>query len=1189
MIRTRSLAVSSLVFAAACAAGVSAAPPDGNPAPPGDAADPGDAGSPGLVDPPSPNEPAAVTLGMTILARDGAGSPRLMRSIVPRAGLAGMTPAGAARDHVAAIAQLWVKQAPAMTLIDRGTQQLRNGATVIKLAQAVDGIPVHDSELHVLLYADSSLAAVSGTLLPSIAKPRFVSSPSDALGHALDQLYGAQRAQAAITELGDRAGWQQLAVAAVPGMKITTARARRELIQLGTAIVPGWSLEVAGTAPADPLGDPSMPAITAHRLLVTDGEGRVVGDTDLVRSDAFTYRVFAEKLGNRRPFDGALADFSPHPTGLPDGSSPGFATTNLAVMDSFNQLFDKWLPDDASTTSGNNVTAFADLDGSGDFTPGDIRPEVHSRRVLSYTYDTSAGPLSAVDQSKAATVNSFFVTNWLHDWWYDSGFTEATGNAQADNYGRGGLDGDPLILHAQDGATAGSRNNAFMTTPDDGASPEMHMFLWTPGTATALTTPAGVIASFAFAAGPQTFNLTADIAAAVDATAPIGDACQPITSAVAGKIAVVTFSGVCGSLATVNNAKAAGAIGIILIDGALDVPRGFAGSAAANIPGLAIGKTDGAALLAALAIGPIRVTLSSEPNGPERDGDLDNTVVAHEWGHYLHLRLTSCGAAQCGGMSEGWGDFNALLLMLREGDHREGTYAMGPYATADGTFDSAYFGIRRFPYSIDHKKNDLRFRHIADASPLPTETPGGGGGPNSEVHNAGEVWASMLWEAYNILIDAHDVPTARRRMSDYVVAGLLMTPPNATFTEGRDAILAAASALDTDDMTLMAAAFAGRGAGSCAVSPSNEAAGNAGLVESDTLAAKLEVDSMTLIDDGVSCDHDGVLDPGESGQLRVTLANSGIVAAENVSVTASTGNAGVRLGAPIKLAAMVPFSSVELAIPVTVLASAPRNANITINLAITGDDTCDRNGVSVALHVMTGVDEAAAAARVDHVETAQTPWTVTGDNAGVWARAIEATGNHVWFGKNAGFPSDTQLVSPALITSTTEPFVVKLSHSYNLEGTPGTLFDGGVIEVSSDAGATWADVTTLGVDPGYSGILGTTGGNPLGGRAAFSGISPGFPARQLLTLNFGSKLAGKSVQLRFRIGTDLNTAASGWNIDDVDISGITNTPFPALVPEPSTCTARQAPLDASAVLASHGAPATSLRPFDSVCVLYNQP
>src|SRR5213075_791027 len=182
------------------------------------------------------------------------------------------------------------------------------------------------------------------------------------------------------------------------------------------------------------------------------------------------------------------------------------------------------------------------------------------------------------------------------------------------------------------------------------------------------------------------------------------------------------------------------------------------------------------------------------------------------------------------------------------------------------------------PYSIDTAKNALRFRHIADENELPTTTPqgpGGSGNPNSEVHNQGEIWATMLWEVFNVLIDAHDVPIARRRMSDYIVAGLLLTPPEATFTEGRDGILAAASALDSDDMILMAAAFAGRGAGSCAVSPSVDSLTNAGVVESGTLAGKLSVSGVSLTDDLASCDHDGYLDPGESGNLHVIVANNG--------------------------------------------------------------------------------------------------------------------------------------------------------------------------------------------------------------------------------------------------------------------------------------------------------------------------
>src|SRR5581483_7620873 len=227
--------------------------------------------------------------------------------------------------------------------------------------------------------------------------------------------------------------------------------------------------------------------------------------------------------------------------------------------------------------------------------------------------------------------------------------------------------------------------------------------------------------------------------------------------------------------------------------------------------GLAIGKTDEQALLAAIAAGPVNIELTSQVAGVERDGDLDNTVVGHEWGHYLHHRLANCGGAgsqQCAGMSEGWADFNAMMMEAREGDNRDGTFAEGIYALSDGvTPDVGYFGIRRFPYSRDQTKNALSFRHIDDANPLPTGMPGHPGGANSEVHNTGEVWASMMWEAFNVIADAHGVEVARRRMADYIVAGLQLTPTNATFTEQRDAILTAANAMDSDDALVMAGAF----------------------------------------------------------------------------------------------------------------------------------------------------------------------------------------------------------------------------------------------------------------------------------------------------------------------------------------------------------------------------------------------
>jgi hypothetical protein len=954
------LTIASVVFAAACTAGSSPAPPSGT----------GNPGGPGGGASAPSTEQIAVSLGVSILSSDALGVPRLIQAFRPRAVVAGMAPEAAARDHVAALAPLWVKQAPAMALVSRGTQALRSGATVVKLAQQIGGVVVDQGELHVMLHPDGSLAAVSGSLLPAVAAPSFASSPGAALDRALDRQFGSARVRPAIADLGDDAGWRKLEVAPDPQLRVTDARARRVLASDGSAQVAAWELEVVGDAPPDPLSDPSIPRPSARRYLVSDRSGQIISDSDLTQNDAFVYRVWAETTGNRRPIDSPLTDFSPHPTGFPDGSTPSFSVpSNLVVMEAFNGPVDRWLPDDATTTSGNNANAFSDLDDTGTFTAGDVRPEVKSGRVLNYRYDTSVEPLATPDQIKAGVVNAFFLVNWMHDWWYDSGFTEVTGTAQVDNYGRGGIAGDPLIISSQAGANLGLRDNATMSTPADGRSPRMRVFVFTTSTISALATPTGTVRTEGVSAPPHSFDLTGTVALGSDAVAPINDGCQPLTTDLTGKIALITFSGVCGSAATVNNAKAAGAIGVILADGALDDPRAFAGSAAANIPTLAIGKTDGETLAAAIAAGPVTVELTSAPFGVERDGDLDGGVAGHEWGHYLHHRLAVCSRGQqCGGMSEGWGDFNWLLTQIREGDARDGTYAQGSYADFDGTANSGYFSIRRFPYSSDRTKNPLSFRHIADDAVLPTGIPTRpNGGANSEVHNTGEVWALMMFEAFQALIDQHGTQIARRRMTDYAAAGLMLTPPEATFTEARDAILAAASALDSDDMLLIAAAFAGRGAGSCAVAPSNAVRTNIGVIESGTLAGKFELGAPSLGDDVVSIDHDGVLDPGESGLLRITIANGGAVAAENVRVTATTVNTGVKIGAPIALPLLPPFASVDLAIPVSLAGSAPANTPLVITLKVVGDQTCTRDGVTVVATLPSGsasaVESPAIAAR----------------------------------------------------------------------------------------------------------------------------------------------------------------------------------------------------------------------------------
>jgi len=134
------------------------------------------------------------------------------------------------------------------------------------------------------------------------------------------------------------------------------------------------------------------------------------------------------------------------------------------------------------------------------------------------------------------------------------------------------------------------------------------------------------------------------------------------------------------------------------------------------------------------------------------------------------------------------------------------------------------------------------------------------------------------------------------------------------------------------------------------------------VVESGTLAAKLSAGGLAVTDDGPTGDHDGILDPGESGTLRLTLANNGIIDAENVTVTATSAAAGVKLGKPLAIAAQPRFSSSTLSIPISLAANAPVNTMITINVHVAGQFTCDRNGIDATLTVLTGANPAVVTA-----------------------------------------------------------------------------------------------------------------------------------------------------------------------------------------------------------------------------------
>jgi MYXO-CTERM domain-containing protein len=1094
---------------------------------------------------------------------------------------------GAARLHLAEYAELWqLTPAAARAATLRELHDTGTGALIARFTQSQGGVPVFRSQLNVVMDRSHQLIAVTGFLSPDLdpaaPAPAFPLDARDALSRALADLRGDSVVQA---EWGEertgRDGYQRhapsLAVQQRLGLRFSRApRTRRVLFQLPEGLVPAHYLELL----VESVSGAKERAGVAYVFSAVDG--RLLLRHDLIASD-YSYRVWADPA-TKFPLPGPMGKgYSPYPKVAPDGTQPAMIAPSLLTLANFPfSKNDPWLAATATTTTGNNVDAYADLAAPDMFSAGDVRSDVTAPGVFDRTYDVSKAPDASAEQQKAAITQLFVMNNFLHDWYYDSGFDEKAGNAQTSNFGRGGLEGDALLAEAQDYS---GTDNSNMFTPADGDPPQMQMFTFTLGVTAevSLTAPAALAGPLQFGLaqfGPQTFDVTADLVA----TTPV-DACGGVTNgaAVKGKIALIA-RGTCPFTEKVLGAQTAGAVGVIITNNADGLLTMIGDAPTITIPSVVILQADGDKIRTQTVTVTGRLLESSKPN---RDGDLDGGIVAHEWGHYISNRLVGDGNGlinhQAGGMGEGWADFHAMLFQVRAADvavagndQWQGAYAVAGYASAPFTADPMYFGIRRYPYSSDFAKNPLTFKHIQNG----VAQPAGPGSPpisegflqdgldNAEVHNMGEVWAEMLWECYSSLLRDTTGATprltfdqARDRMRGYIVAAYKITPIAPTMLEARDAVLAAAKANDVLDYAVFVKAFARRGAGTKAVGPDRYSPDNGGtLFESTDTGAQLRVESYTF-DDSVTalCGADGDLQAGETGKLTFTLRNLGVTpipaAAGSATSTLLTFPDGAAVALPLLAPGATATASLKVAMPAGTTGAKTGSVQITLN-----DAALSAPFTFTAARQMN-VEPLAYQSATDDVESAVSSWTLSHSTDtdegsfqnGKWRRVEISASDHRWFAPDFALGADQWLVSPPLALGA-GPAKLSFSHRYNLStavvsfgGAPENI-DGGVIEVSTD-GATWSDIGIT-----YPGKVITFDGIPLSGRRAFVAMSPGWPDAVLqASVTLPAKYANRTVQIRFRIVT-LGLEGWGWEIDNLKLEGLTNLPFTALVPRGASCT-----------------------------------
>jgi hypothetical protein len=191
----------------------------------------------------------------------------------------------------------------------------------------------------------------------------------------------------------------------------------------------------------------------------------------------------------------------------------------------------------------------------------------------------------------------------------------------------------------------------------------------------------------------------------------------------------------------------------------------------------------------------------------------------------------------------------------------------------------------------------------------------------------------------------------------------------------------------------------------------------------------------------------------------------------------------------------------------------------------------------------------------DNFESGAPGWTVdtAADNvpaSATWtviADPLAHSAIHSFFSDSSTLDlKDDRLVAPAQNLSGTSHLV--FWHRYQFEDG----YDGGVVEVSTDGGATWVDVIAGGgsfVEGGYNGTISPSFNSPIAGRPAWTGGDATVPMSKV-EINVGA-FAGYDVRVRFRLACDPVAAGSlpgaGWYVDDVQFNNtVSEGPCPTV-------------------------------------------
>lgn len=341
-----------------------------------------------------------------------------------------------------------------------------NGLRSVVWDQQYLGLPVWGSVLIAHQTAAEELVSVSSTWVADVEGLALTEDPNP-LGFLSDPpVSGSQAVLAALGSLGMQLGPEQLMMdepssgrgATVLRFRVSNhpdlASARLTWVPMHSEEVAlCWQVEVTRTRGTE-----------RYQVLVNARSGELVLRRCLTVYEAqpATFLVFTSDSPS--PFSPAFCD--------PNTNQPSLVARSRVTLSALSTNASPlgWIGAGENQTLGNNVDAHLDLDA--DNIPDLPRPQGSPFREFAPFLNLS---LPAENNRDAAVVQLFYWCNVMHDRLYELGFTEAAGNFQKDNLGRGGQGGDPILADAQDGSGV---NNANFTPSDDGESGRIQMYVF---------------------------------------------------------------------------------------------------------------------------------------------------------------------------------------------------------------------------------------------------------------------------------------------------------------------------------------------------------------------------------------------------------------------------------------------------------------------------------------------------------------------------------------------------------------------------------------------------------------------------------------------------------------------------------------------------------------------------------------